>query len=87
MSQTIPPRAAIDYPSGDGKPLAENDPQLHAIHNESMQVVFADEIEVRRIRGSDQRSVIRNQALNTKAEGCAHDRFRRTPEVEVATQT
>ena len=32
MSQTIPPRAAIEYPSGDGKPLAENDPQLHAIH-------------------------------------------------------
>jgi len=32
MSQSIPPRAAIEYPSGDGKPLAENDPQLHAIH-------------------------------------------------------
>ena len=25
------PPAAIDYPSGDGKPLAENDAQLHAI--------------------------------------------------------
>ena len=25
------PPAAIDYPSSDGKPLAENDPQLHAI--------------------------------------------------------
>jgi len=32
MSQTIPPSAAIEYPSGDGKPLAENDLQLHAIH-------------------------------------------------------
>ena len=26
------PRAAVDYPSSDGKPLAENDVQLHAIH-------------------------------------------------------
>ena len=26
------PRAAIDYPESDGKRLAENDPQLHAIH-------------------------------------------------------
>ena len=26
------PPAAIDYPESDGKPLAENDPQLHAIH-------------------------------------------------------
>ena len=25
------PPAAVDYPSSDGKPLAENDPQLHAI--------------------------------------------------------
>ena len=37
MSRTIPPRAAIDYPTGDGKPLAENDPQLHAIHFQSEQ--------------------------------------------------
>ena len=26
------PPVAIDYPTSDGKPLAENDPQLHAIH-------------------------------------------------------
>ena len=26
------PPAAIEYPESDGKPLAENDPQLHAIH-------------------------------------------------------
>jgi len=26
-----PPPGAMDYPSSDGKPLAENDPQLHAI--------------------------------------------------------
>ena len=26
------PPAAVDYPSSDGKPLAENDAQLHAIH-------------------------------------------------------
>ena len=26
------PAAAVDYPSSDGKPLAENDAQLHAIH-------------------------------------------------------
>ena len=32
MRQPIPPRAAVDYPSGDGKPLAENDLQLRAIH-------------------------------------------------------
>ena len=31
MSQSIPPPATIDYPSSDGKPLAENDAQLHAI--------------------------------------------------------
>ena len=39
MSQTIPPRAAIEYPSGDGKPSAENDPQLHAIHCASSNVI------------------------------------------------
>ena len=32
MSRPILPPAAIDYPSSDGKPLAENDAQLHAIH-------------------------------------------------------
>ena len=32
MPRSIVPPAAIDYPSSDGKPLAENDPQLHAIH-------------------------------------------------------
>ena len=28
---SVIPRAAVDYPSSDGKPLAENDAQLHAI--------------------------------------------------------
>ena len=32
MSRTILPPAAIEYPSGDGKPMAENDAQLAAIH-------------------------------------------------------
>ena len=32
MSQTIPPRTAIEYPGGDGERLAKNDPQRHAIH-------------------------------------------------------
>ena len=32
MSQSIHPPVAIDYPESDGKPLAENDAQLHAIH-------------------------------------------------------
>ena len=32
MSRFIHPPAAVDYPSSDGKPLAENDAQLHAIH-------------------------------------------------------
>ena len=31
MSRTVFPPAAVDYPSSDGKPLAENDAQLHAI--------------------------------------------------------
>ena len=31
-SRPHPPPAAVDYPSSDGKPLAENDAQLHAIH-------------------------------------------------------
>ena len=31
MPRPIVPPAAIDYPSSDGKPLAENDAQLHAI--------------------------------------------------------
>ena len=31
MSRPVLPSAAIDYPSSDGKPLAENDAQLHAI--------------------------------------------------------
>ena len=31
MSQPVLPPAAIDYPDSDGKPLAENDAQLHAI--------------------------------------------------------
>ena len=31
MSRPVLPPAAVDYPSSDGKPLAENDPQLHAI--------------------------------------------------------
>ena len=32
MSRAILPPAAVEYPTSDGKPLAENDPQLHAIH-------------------------------------------------------
>ena len=32
MSRLVRPPAAIDYPSSDGKPLAENDAQLRAIH-------------------------------------------------------
>ena len=31
MSQRVTPPAAVEYPSGDGKPMAENDWQLHAI--------------------------------------------------------
>ena len=31
MSRPVLPPAAVDYPSSDGKPLAENDAQLHAI--------------------------------------------------------
>ena len=31
MSRPILPPAAVDYPSSDGEPLAENDAQLHAI--------------------------------------------------------
>ena len=31
MSQTLVPPAAVEYPSGDGKPMAENDAQLAAI--------------------------------------------------------
>ena len=31
MRRPIVPSAAIEYPTSDGKPLAENDPQLHAI--------------------------------------------------------
>ncbi len=30
-SAGVAPPPAVDYPSSDGKPLAENDPQLHAI--------------------------------------------------------
>ncbi len=32
MSRTTLPPPAIEYPSGDGKPMAENDAQLAAIH-------------------------------------------------------
>ena len=32
MSAPHLPPAAIEYPESDGKPMAENDPQLHAIH-------------------------------------------------------
>ena len=32
MSRSVLPPVAIEYPSGDGKPLAENDAQLAAIH-------------------------------------------------------
>ena len=32
MSRLVLPPVAIEYPESDGKPMAENDPQLHAIH-------------------------------------------------------
>ena len=32
MNRPILPSAAVEYPESDGKPMAENDPQLHAIH-------------------------------------------------------
>ena len=32
MNRPILPPAVIEYPESDGKPMAENDPQLHAIH-------------------------------------------------------
>ena len=32
MSRRIVPPVAVEYPSGDGKPMAENDAQLLAIH-------------------------------------------------------
>ena len=31
MSRTLRPAATVEYPSGDGQPMAENDWQLHAI--------------------------------------------------------
>ena len=31
MSQRVPPSAAVEYPSSDGRPMAENDWQLHAM--------------------------------------------------------
>ena len=31
MSRTVRPAARVEYPSGDGQPMAENDWQLHAI--------------------------------------------------------
>ena len=31
MSRTVRPAAKVEYPSGDGQPMAENDWQLHAI--------------------------------------------------------
>ena len=32
MSRPVLPSAAVEYPESDGKRMAENDPQLHAIH-------------------------------------------------------
>ena len=31
-TRPVVPPTAVDYPESDGKPMAENDPQLHAIH-------------------------------------------------------
>ena len=31
MSRIVRPAATVEYPSGDGQPMAENDWQLHAI--------------------------------------------------------
>ena len=44
MSQSIHPPVAIDYPESDGKPLAENDAQLHAIHYAfgALRLYFSD---------------------------------------------
>ena len=31
MSERVPPSVAVEYPSSDGRPMAENDWQLHAM--------------------------------------------------------
>ena len=48
MSPPILPSAAVDYPSSDGKPLAENDAQLHAILYavSALRVYFAARADV-----------------------------------------
>ena len=44
----VAPPPAVDYPSSDGKPLAENDPQLHAILYAvgALRVYYADRPDV-----------------------------------------
>ncbi len=48
MSQTVLPPAAIEYPSGDGKPMAENDAQLLAMHYAigALRVYYQDRRDV-----------------------------------------
>lgn len=48
MSRTVRPAAAIDYPSGDGQPMAENDWQLHAILDSVSALLthFRDRLDV-----------------------------------------
>ena len=48
MSRSIVPPAAIEYPSGDGQPMAENDAQLAAIHYAigALRVHFQDRDDV-----------------------------------------
>ena len=48
MSRPLPPPVAIDYPDSDGKPLAENDAQLHAIHYAfgALRLYFSDRPDV-----------------------------------------
>ena len=48
MSRPVPPAAAVDYPSSDGKPLAENDAQREAIHYAigALRLYFSDRPDV-----------------------------------------
>ena len=48
MSQTILPPVALEYPSGDGRPMAENDAQLLAIHYGigALRVYYRDRADV-----------------------------------------
>ena len=48
MNRVIAPPAAIEYPSGDGKPMAENDAQLLAMHYAigALRVYYRDRADV-----------------------------------------